>query len=146
MTGRVVPVAACAAALGYAVAKVLLAVRAEPGLPGFPAPSRPGVDVVAAQFGNAGLGVLGALLALTALRRWGRLPKYLLLAGLAVAAVSETVGAAALVARVLRLVDGFGALPPGPGPALGAAYAALTAALFVATAVIAARAPLSNPP
>ncbi len=122
----------------------MLAVRAEPGLPGFPAPPRPGVDVVAAQFGNAGLGALGALLALTALRRWGRLPRYLLLAGLALATLSETAGTVVLVARVLRLVDGFGALPPGPGPALGAGYATLTAALFVATTVIAARTPLRD--
>lgn len=116
----------------------MLALRGEAGLPGFPAPVRPGVDVVAAQLGNASVGVVGALLALAALRRWGRLPWFLLVVGLAVATLSEGIGAAVLVARVLRVVDGFAALPPGPAPAVGAAYAVLTAALFAWTTVIVA--------
>lgn len=137
MRGRWVPWATAAAALGYTAMKLTLAARGELGLPGFPAPARPGVDPFGAQLGNAALGLLGAALAVGAARRWG--PPLLLALALAAATLVEAAGAAVLVARVLRLVDGFGALPPGPGPALGAAYAVLTAALFVATTAQVAR-------
>lgn len=82
--------------------------------------------------------VLGALLALAALRQWRRRVQITLAVALGLAALLETVGAAVLVARTLRLTDSFAALPPGPGPYLGAGYAVLTATLFVATAAIAA--------
>lgn len=134
-----VPLAACLAALGYTVAKGVLAARGELGLPGFPAPLRPGVDPWNAQLGNAVLGVLGALLALAALRQWRRRVQITLAVALALAALLETVGAAVLVARTLRLTDSFAALPPGPGPYLGAGYAVLTATLFGATATLAAK-------
>lgn len=136
---RWVPLGACLAALGYTAMKVVLAWRGELGLPGFPAPARPGVDPWTAQLGNAALGVLGALLALAALRRWCRGVQFALALALACAASLETFGAAVLVARTLRLTESFGDLPPGPGPYLGAGYAVLTATLFVATTWLAAR-------
>lgn len=138
-TSRWVPLAACLAALGYTGAKGVLAVRGELGLPGFPAPARPGVDPWTGQLGNAGLGVLGALLALAALRQWRRRVQIALAVALGLAALLETVGAAVLVARTLRLTTSYAALPPGPGPYLGAGYAVLTATLFGATAGLAAR-------
>lgn len=113
---RWVPLAACVAALGYVAMKLVLAARGELGLPGFPAPARPGVDPAMAQLGNAALGVVGALLALMVMRRWRRPVQLGLAAAVGAAAALETFGAAVLVARAFGIADGFGTLPPGPGP------------------------------
>lgn len=129
--------AAAASALGYSAMKVYMAAKGQIGLPGFPASAaetathdHPAAD----QLGNAALGVVSAALALATVQRWGRIvPRWILLLALTSASALEGVGAAVLVARVLRLTSGFGKLPAGPGPYLGAAYAAGSAALLLGT-------------
>lgn len=129
--------AAAASALGYSAMKVYMAAKGQIGLPGFPASEAETArhdSPAADQLGNAALGLVGAALALATVQRWGRVvPRWLLLVGLAVASALEGFGAAVLVARALRLTDGFGALPAGPGPHLGAAYATGSAGLLIAT-------------
>jgi hypothetical protein len=82
--------AAALLGLEYAVAKTVMAARGELGLPGHPAPpeayERFSGDVVAAQLGNAALGLLLTALALALVQRWGRrVPAAVLAAGAVVA-------------------------------------------------------------
>jgi hypothetical protein len=89
--------AAAILALEYAVAKIVMAARGELGLPGHPAPpeayERFSGDVVAAQLGNAALGLLTAALALALVQRWGRrVPTALLAAGSVVALAGGIAG------------------------------------------------------
>ncbi|MFF4389494.1 hypothetical protein ACFY0G_22330 [Streptomyces sp. NPDC001552] len=70
---------ACAGAFAYTVSKVDLARDGELGMPGFPAPPEAYgqvADVTAAQLGNAGLGLLMAVVSLLLVRppaaRWLR--------------------------------------------------------------------------
>ncbi|MFE9480723.1 hypothetical protein ACFYNM_19230 [Streptomyces spororaveus] len=103
---------ACAGALAYTVSKVDLARDGELGMPGFPAPPEAYAqvtDVTAAQLGNAGLGLLMAVVALLLVRppaaRWLRR---------SVAGVSW-LGIAMVGAGVI----GFGARAAGVAPGLG---------------------------
>ncbi|WP_030770919.1 MULTISPECIES: hypothetical protein [unclassified Streptomyces] len=103
---------ACAGALAYTVSKVDLARDGELGMPGFPAPPEAYTqvtDVTAAQLGNAGLGLLMAVVALLLLRpsatRWLRW---------------SAVGVSWLgIAMVGAGVIGFGARAAGLAPGLG---------------------------
>jgi len=86
-------------AFEYVVAKVIMAGRGELGVPGHPAPpeasERFSSDVVAAQFGNAAVGLVSVLVALALVQRWGRrIPTAVLAAG---AAASLLGGIAGLV-------------------------------------------------
>jgi len=81
----------------YAVSKIVMAARGELGGLGHPAPreryERFSGDVVAAQLGNAALGLLTAVIALALVQRWGRrVPAAVLAAGAAVALVSGIAG------------------------------------------------------
>ncbi|MFF2787158.1 hypothetical protein ACFVT6_10350 [Streptomyces sp. NPDC058049] len=101
-----------AGALAYAVSKVDLARDGELGMPGFPAPPEAYVqvaDVTAAQLGNAGLGLLMAVVSLLLVRppaaHWLR---------------RSAVGVSWLgVAMVGAGVIGFGARAAGLAPGLG---------------------------
>ncbi|MFF4423039.1 hypothetical protein ACFY04_20045 [Streptomyces sp. NPDC001549] len=103
---------ACAGALAYTVSKVDLARDGELGMPGFPAPPEAYAqvaDVTAAQLGNAGLGLLMAVVSLVLVRppaaHWLR---------------RSAVGVSWLgVAMVGAGVIGFGARAAGLAPGLG---------------------------
>ncbi|WP_405943013.1 hypothetical protein [Streptomyces sp. NBC_00207] len=111
-TRRIGALTACAGALAYTVSKIDLAREGELGMPGFPAPQEAYAqvaDVTAAQLGNAGLGLLMALVALLLVRppaarsvRWAAI------------AVSW-----AGIAMVGAGVVGFGARAAGVSPSLG---------------------------
>ncbi|MFJ2750414.1 hypothetical protein [Streptomyces sp. NPDC087297] len=118
---------ACAGALAYTVSKADLARDGELGMPGFPAPPEAYTqvaDVTTAQLGNAGLGLLMAVVALLLIRppaargwRW------------AVLGVSW-----AGIAMIGAGVIGFGARAAGLAPGLGDApprWATAAAALVV---------------
>ncbi|MEU6865087.1 hypothetical protein ABZ924_17675 [Streptomyces sp. NPDC046876] len=103
---------ACLGALAYAVSKVELARDGELGMPGFPAPAEAYgavADVATAQWANAALGLLMAVVALLLLR----LPRTRLVRWPALAA--SWVGIAMVGSGVL----GFGARAAGLAPGLG---------------------------
>jgi Protein of unknown function (DUF3995) len=105
--------AAAILGLEYAVAKVVMAAREELGLPGHPAPQEayerfPG-DIVAAQLGNAALGLLTAALALALVQRWGRrVPTAVLAAGAIVALAGSIAGAVVVVTSLTGLREDHG--------------------------------------
>uniref|UniRef100_A0AAU2JZZ1 DUF998 domain-containing protein n=1 Tax=Streptomyces sp. NBC_00049 TaxID=2903617 RepID=A0AAU2JZZ1_9ACTN len=123
-TQQVSALAACAGALAYTVSKVDLARDGELGMPGFPAPPEAyaGIaDVTAAQLGNAGLGLLMALVALLLVRppvarylRWGAVT----VSWLGIAMVGA--GVIGFGARAAGVAPSLGAVPPEPGTALAA--------------------------
>jgi Protein of unknown function (DUF3995) len=105
--------AAALLGLEYAVAKTVMAARGELGLPGHPAPpeayERFSGDVVAAQLGNAALGLLLTALALALVQRWGRrVPAAVLAAGAVVALVSGIAGAVVVVTSLTGLREDHG--------------------------------------
>jgi hypothetical protein len=105
--------AAALLGLEYSISKIIMAARGELGLPGHPAPpeayERFSGDVVVAQLGNAGLGLLGVAVALALVQRWGRrLPAAVLAAGATLALVSGIAGAAVLVPSVTGLREDHG--------------------------------------
>lgn len=114
-------VAACALALAYAMMKVVLALKGEAGLAGFPPPPAPQERIVARQLGNAALDFAAAALALAAARRWPRPVAMLLRVTLWGVAALTLLGAGVVVARATRLTATFG---PPPGGATGLLVAA----------------------
>ncbi|GGT29911.1 MULTISPECIES: hypothetical protein [Streptomyces] len=123
---------ACFGALAYTVSKVHLAWERELGMPGFPAPAESYAaisDVRAAQWGNAALGLLMAILALLLARPPRR--RALRLAVLAASWAGTAVvgaGVAGFAARATGLAPALGAVPPRAAPA---AAALLVGALWV---------------
>ncbi|MCG5215594.1 hypothetical protein [Streptosporangium sp. KLBMP 9127] len=117
---------ACGGALAYTVSKVTLALRQELGIHGFPAPPESYVpwqsaDIAAAQFGNAGVGLVAALLALLLARSagYGRL-RVVVLAVSWIGVVAIGAGVAGFALRA------FGVAPSlGPPAADWTTYAAL---------------------
>ncbi|MEU7729430.1 hypothetical protein AB0B78_29980 [Streptomyces sp. NPDC040724] len=115
---------ACAGALAYTVSKIDLARDGELGMPGFPAPQEAYArvaDVTAAQLGNAGLGLLMALVALLLVRppaarsvRWAAVA--VSWAGIAMVGA----GVAGFGARAAGVAPGLGDTPPDMGTALAA--------------------------
>jgi hypothetical protein len=97
----------------YAVSKVVMAARGELGVVGHPAPPEAYEhftgDVVAAQLGNAGLGMLGVALALALGHRWGRrIPAWLLAAGSLALLAAGIAGALVVGGSLLGLRDDHG--------------------------------------
>lgn len=128
--------AAALLGLEYAVAKVVMAERGQLGVPGHPAPpeayERFSGDVVAAQLGNAGVGLVSVLIALALVQRWGRrIPAALLAAGAGVALLSGIAGAAVVAGSLAGVREdhgqwGIDSLALGLAPL--AAWAVLTVA------------------
>ncbi|MGW6985683.1 hypothetical protein ACWGE1_40535 [Streptomyces sp. NPDC054932] len=115
---------ACAGALAYTVSKVHLARDGELGMPGFPAPPEAYAqvtDVTAAQLGNAGLGLLMAVVALLLIRppaaRWAR-RCLLTVSWLGIVMVGA--GVIGFAARAAGLAPGLGDAPPHPATAVAA--------------------------
>ncbi|MFF3618791.1 hypothetical protein [Streptomyces sp. NPDC002467] len=143
-TQRAAALTACAGALAYTVSKVDLARDGELGMAGFPAPPEAYAsigDVTAAQLGNAGLGLLMALVALLLVRppatrwvRWGAV----LVSWAGILMVGA--GVIGFGARAAGLAPALGATPPHLGTALAAlAVGALWVAGWAVAAVGAAR-------
>ncbi|MFJ8014863.1 hypothetical protein [Streptomyces sp. NPDC096339] len=138
-TQRAAALTACAGALAYTISKVDLARDGELGMPGFPAPPEAYAsisDVTTAQLGNAGLGLLMAVVALLLVRPpaagWLRRGTVLVSwAGILMVGA----GVLGFGARAAGLAPGLGATPP----AMGAALAALAVgAVWVAAWAVAA--------
>ncbi|WP_405790270.1 hypothetical protein [Streptomyces sp. NBC_01367] len=115
---------ACAGALAYTVSKVDLARDGELGMPGFPAPPEAYdqvTDVTAAQLGNAGLGLLMAVVSLLLVRppvaRWLR-RSVVGVSWLGDAMVGA--GVMGFGARAAGLAPGLGDAPPHPPTAFAA--------------------------
>jgi Protein of unknown function (DUF3995) len=128
--------------LEYTVAKAVMAVRGELGLPGHPAPPEAyeGVsDVAAAQFGSAALGLVPVAVALALVQRWGRrIPAAVLAAGAVVALVGVTAGAVVVTTSLVGLREDHGQW--GLDSLLLAAAPVLPWLLLTAAALRAARA------
>ena len=97
----------------YAVSKVVMATRGELGVVGHPAPREATESftgsVVAAQLGNAGLGMLMVALALALVHRWGRrIPSALLAAGAVASAGCGIAGMAVVVASLTGIREDHG--------------------------------------
>jgi Protein of unknown function (DUF3995) len=96
----------------YAVAKTVMAVRGELGLPGHPAPREAyeGVaDVAAAQFASAALGLVPVAVALALVQPWGRrVPAPVLAAGAVAALVGVSAGAAVVATSLAGLREDHG--------------------------------------
>ena len=97
----------------YAVSKVVMATRGELGVVGHPAPREVtesfSGDVVVAQLGNAGLGVLMVALALALVHRWGRrIPSALLAAGAVASVGCGIAGMAVVVASLTGVREDHG--------------------------------------
>ncbi|MFG2230662.1 hypothetical protein ACGFNX_11675 [Streptomyces sp. NPDC048723] len=115
---------ACAGALAYTVSKVDLARNGELGMPGFPAPPEAYAqvaDVTAAQLGNAGLGLLMAVVSLMLVRppaaHWLR-RSAVGVSWLGVVMVGA--GVIGFGARAAGLAPGLGATPPRTATAVAA--------------------------
>ncbi|WP_327739662.1 hypothetical protein OG749_43255 [Streptomyces nojiriensis] len=115
---------ACAGALAYTVSKVDLARDGELGMPGFPAPPEAYTqvaDVTAAQLGNAGLGLLMAVVSLLLVRppaapwlRWSAV-------GVSWPGVAMVgAGVVGFGARAAGLAPGLGDRPPHMATAVAA--------------------------
>ena len=121
--------------LEYAVAKAVMAARGELGVPGHTAPPEAAArfdgDIVTAQLGNAGLGLVIAALALALVHRWGRrIPAALLAAGAGAALLGGIAGVAVVATSLTGLREdhgqwGIDSLVLGVAPL--AAWAVLTA-------------------
>ncbi|MEV7520054.1 hypothetical protein [Streptomyces sp. NPDC091371] len=143
-TQRAAALTACAGALAYTVSKVGLARDGELGMPGFPAPPEAYAsvaDVTAAQLGNAGLGLLMALVALLLVRppaaRWVRRGA-VVVSWLGILMVGA--GVIGFGARAAGLAPSLGDVPPAMGTALAAlAVGALWVAAWSVAAVGAVR-------
>ncbi|WP_329376244.1 hypothetical protein OG625_01815 [Streptomyces sp. NBC_01351] len=143
-TQRIAALTACAGALAYTVSKVDLARNGELGMPGFPAPPEAYAsiaDVTAAQLGNAGLGLVMAVVALLLVR-----PPAARRLRLGVVVVSWfgilMIGAGVIGfgARAAGLAPALGATPPAMGTALAAlAVGAVWVAAWSVAAVGAVR-------
>jgi len=99
--------------LEYVVAKVIMAARGELGVPGHPAPpevsERFSGDVVAAQLGNAAVGLVTVLIALALVQRWGRrLPAAALAAGAGAALIGGISGCLVVAASLTGLREDHG--------------------------------------
>lgn len=133
--------------LEYAVAKAVMAARGELGVPGHPAPREATEgftgDVVAAQLGNASLGLVSAAIALALVHRWGRrIPVAVLAGAAAVALLSGVAGLIVVAASLTGLREdhgqwGLDSLALGAAP-LGA-WLVLTVAALRAAGVRAPR-------
>jgi hypothetical protein len=99
--------------LEYALAKAFMAARGELGLPGHPAPREAyegfSGSVVAAQLGNAAVGLLSLAIALALVQGWGRrIPASVLAAGAATALASSLAGAAVVTTSLTGLREDNG--------------------------------------
>ena len=97
----------------YAVSKVVMATRGELGVVGHPAPREVtesfSGNVVVAQLGNAGLGVLMVAVALALVHRWGRrIPSALLAAGAVASVGCGIAGMAVVVASLTGVREDHG--------------------------------------
>jgi hypothetical protein len=97
----------------YTVSKIVMATRGELGVVGHPAPREVtesfSGSVVAAQLGNAALGVLMAVVALALVHRWGRrIPSALLAAGAVASVGCGIAGMAVVVASLTGLREDHG--------------------------------------
>ncbi|WP_445270731.1 hypothetical protein [Streptomyces sp. DSM 41634] len=125
-TRRIGALTACAGALAYTVSKIDLAREGELGMPGFPAPQEAYAqvaDVTAAQLGNAGLGLLMALVALLLVRppaarsfRWAAIA----VSWAGIAMVGAGAGVVGFGARAAGVSPSLGDTPPDMGTALAA--------------------------
>ena len=99
--------------LEYVVAKVIMAGRGELGVPGHPAPpeayERFTGDVVAAQLGNAAVGLVTVALTLALVQGWGRrLPAAALAAGAGAALLAGISGCLVVAASLTGLREDHG--------------------------------------
>ncbi|MFI0463550.1 hypothetical protein ACH347_05660 [Saccharopolyspora sp. 5N102] len=119
---------ACAGALAYTTSKVVLAIRAELGIHGFPAPPSSYVawqpeQIALAQLGNAAVGLVTAICAL--LLAWRTLARVAVVRWILVAV--SWLGVAVMAAGVIGFsLRAFGIVPALGPPAAGwSTYAAL---------------------
>lgn len=109
---------AAGGALAYTISKIDLAIRAELGMPGFPAPPSSYVgfeDVTGAQLGNASVGLVAAALALVLLVPMRRgAPRILTHIVNWAGFVMPAAGVVGFGIRALQLTDALGPVPPNP--------------------------------